>query len=88
MCCVGCVYCVLCFICTHTLLTFWLHFVLDTGEGGCDKKSKLCGVRVQGVYPTLTVVDVQGEGTAAGYSKSRMWAMLSVDRLVHGWNNQ
>ena len=40
----------------------------------------LCLVQVRGVYPTLTVMDIQGEGTATPYSKAHLWSMLSIDR--------
>ena len=61
-------------ICTHRLYTICTLADID--------EKRLCSVKVQGVYPSLTVVDVQGEGSAATHSKSTLWRMLSVDRCV------
>ena len=40
----------------------------------------LCTLTVSGAYPSLTVVDVQGEDVANLHSKASLWNMLNVDK--------
>ena len=40
----------------------------------------LCTVVVKGVYPTLAINDVRGLGCVQGYSRKRLWSLLSIDR--------
>jgi hypothetical protein len=70
--------------CVHMDINYKL---LLSGDSSHSEK-RLCSVKVQGVYPSLTVVDVQGEGSAATHSKSTLWRMLSVDRLIHCLNDE
>eukprot|EP00795_Rhopilema_esculentum_P013350 gene13350-4200_t len=41
----------------------------------------LCTVVVKGVYPTLAINDVRGLGCVQGYSRKRLWNILSIDRF-------
>ena len=58
------------------------HIVHLLGPTSVTSDTCLCLIRVRGVYPTLTVTDIQGEGTATTYSKMRLWSMLGIDRCA------
>ncbi len=40
----------------------------------------LCTLRVNGAYPSLEVVDIQGVGVANDLSKATLWTMLNIDK--------
>ena len=42
----------------------------------------LCIINVKAAYPSLSVVDVQSDGMAGSLSKSQIWRMLQINRLV------
>ena len=66
-------------VCTTYLLHTMLHLL---GPTTVASDTCLCLVRVRGVYPTLTVTDIQGEGSATPYSKAHLWNMLGIDRCA------
>ena len=48
--------------------------------GVAVNQSELCRISMLGAYPTLTVADVQGQGSANLLSKLKLWSMLSIDK--------
>eukprot|EP00118_Oscarella_pearsei_P004948 m.21985 g.21985 ORF g.21985 m.21985 type:complete len:1729 (+) comp28260_c0_seq1:44-5230(+) len=49
-------------------------------------ETPLCCVSMRGVYPTLSVVDARGQGSAAGWNKVKVWNMFKfkeLNRVLH-----
>ena len=42
----------------------------------------LCSIVFNAVYPTMSVTSVLGDGSLIDLSKSRLWNMLYIDKLV------
>lgn len=42
----------------------------------------MCSIVFNAVYPTLSVTSVLGDGSLSHLSKSRLWNMLYIDKLV------
>ena len=40
----------------------------------------LCTFKFRGVYPGLSIINVQTDGMTASLSKSQVWNMLQIDR--------
>ena len=40
----------------------------------------LCQIKFVGVFPSMKVVDIQGEGVASQISKASLWKMLSISK--------
>lgn len=40
----------------------------------------LCEVSFVGVFPSMKIVDIQGEGIASQISKATLWKMLSIGK--------
>ena len=45
-------------------------------------EQSLCSVVFNAVYPSLSVTSVLGDGSLSHLSKSRLWNMLYIDKLV------
>lgn len=43
-------------------------------------KKNLCEIKFIGVYPSMKIVDIQGEGVASQISKASLWKMLSISK--------
>ena len=46
------------------------------------EEQSLCSVVFNAVHPTFTVTSVLGDGSLSHLSKSRLWNMLYIDKLV------
>ena len=54
-------------------------------ESETDKNNEwvlLCSFKFKGVYPGLSIINVQTDGMTASLSKSQVWNMLQIDRLA------
>lgn len=54
----------------------------ETSSTGGNKWIFLCSFKFKGVYPAVTIIDVQTDGMTGSLSKSQVWSMLQIDRLV------
>ena len=50
-----------------------------TDESFQDKSHPLCEIKFTGTFPSLNIVDIQGQGSATQNSKAKLWKMLSID---------
>lgn len=46
------------------------------------EEQSLCSVTYNAVYPTMSITSVLGDGSLSHLSKSRLWNMLYIDKLV------
>lgn len=79
--------------CEANLKRYWTYnsllfmFAIETdGEfhnGATSISSALCEVSFIGVFPSMKITDIQGEGVASQLSKATLWKMLSIDRYVN-----
>ena len=59
-----------------------LHYQLITPNKTAQMPwEHLCDISIRAVYPTLSILNVQGDGMAASLSKSQIWKMLQIDKL-------
>ena len=57
-----------------------LTYSVTSSEAASVSPAELCTLSMQGAYPTLTIADVQGQGSANLLSKVNLWTMLSIDK--------
>ena len=59
-----------------------ISLVLIMIDQSTVEEQSLCSVVFNAVHPTITVTSVLGDGSLGHLSKSRLWNMLYIDKLV------
>uniref|UniRef100_A0A5F8G2F4 Cilia and flagella associated protein 65 n=1 Tax=Monodelphis domestica TaxID=13616 RepID=A0A5F8G2F4_MONDO len=55
--------------------------LLTHKDGECSKREVICMATMKGVYPTLSILDACGMGSAGGITRQHLWRLFSLETL-------
>ncbi|XP_056664049.1 cilia- and flagella-associated protein 65 isoform X2 [Monodelphis domestica] len=55
--------------------------LLTRKDGECSKREVICKATMKGVYPTLSILDACGMGSAGGITRQHLWRLFSLETL-------